>query len=50
MTPNQISKLEGIPAYSGGDMHFIPANFMSVETYTIKNTTEQPPAPAEPNI
>jgi len=33
MTPNMIAKLEGAMSYAGGDTHFIPANFMSVEGY-----------------
>jgi len=40
MPPNTIAKLEGLPSYEGGDLHFIPANYMSVETYSKKQKSE----------
>jgi len=37
MTPNQICKMEGFPAYEGGDEHFLLTQLMSVEQYNKKN-------------
>ena len=46
ITPNQIARWEGYPAYSGGEDHYLMTNLMSVEAYNKKNAT-MPNTPAE---
>jgi len=40
LTPNDIAKWEGYPAYEGGEDHFILTQLMSVEKYHEKNKPE----------
>jgi HK97 family phage portal protein len=41
ITPNKVAQLENLPAYEGGNDHYLMSNYMSVEKYNQKNTNPQ---------
>lgn len=36
ITPNMVAKIEGYPTYPEGDLHYIPGNYLTIETIAAK--------------